>query len=190
MTAIREATVDAVRDDLDAYRVIDVREAHEFQGPLGHVEGAAFHPLGTLPEALSGSDTGERLLLVCRSGKRSLRACELLQEAGFADVTNLEGGMIAWNQASFPVERAEFATIRDVIANVVAYLAHVTPATLEVVTDSISLLLEEAGSSYEEPSYAAAAWALQELAEGARHPKPPADLDLVVAVYRRDLAVL
>ena len=43
------------------------------------------------------------LLLVCRSGKRSLDACQRLSAVGVTDVTNLAGGMLAWNEAGFPV---------------------------------------------------------------------------------------
>ena len=47
---------------------------------------------------------GRSLLLVCRSGRRSAQACEALIALGVEDVTNLAGGMIAWNDAGLPVE--------------------------------------------------------------------------------------
>ena len=45
------------------------------------------------------------LLLVCRSGARSHRACLALQDEGFEHLTNMVGGMIAWNKAGFPVSK-------------------------------------------------------------------------------------
>jgi rhodanese-related sulfurtransferase len=41
--------------------------------------------------------------MICRSGRRSGRATKALREAGFEAATNLTGGMIAWNEAGYPV---------------------------------------------------------------------------------------
>jgi glyoxylase-like metal-dependent hydrolase (beta-lactamase superfamily II)/rhodanese-related sulfurtransferase len=84
---------------LEGYRIIDVREVSEFNGPLGHIEGAELVPLGTV-EAISQTwDRGQKLLVVCRSGGRSGQACGLLRAKGFARVTNLSGGMTGWRDA-------------------------------------------------------------------------------------------
>jgi len=89
------------------FRIIDVREPHEFEGPSGHIRGAELVPLDTLSasaepvDALRGS---EPVLLVCRSGRRSGIACELLQQRGISDVANLAGGMIEWTRLGLPVE--------------------------------------------------------------------------------------
>ena len=40
-----------------------------------------------------------RLVLVCRSGRRSMRAAELLQAKGYTNVLILQGGMLAWEAA-------------------------------------------------------------------------------------------
>jgi rhodanese-related sulfurtransferase len=39
------------------------------------------------------------VLVVCRSGRRSLEASNILAASGFRQVSNLEGGMLAWRQA-------------------------------------------------------------------------------------------
>jgi rhodanese-related sulfurtransferase len=44
------------------------------------------------------------ILVNCRSGARSARACSLLQRHGY-DVTNLAGGILAWDMAKTPVAR-------------------------------------------------------------------------------------
>lgn len=85
---------------LAGMEIIDVRQADEFDGELGHIEGARLVPLDTLPAASASWPLEAPLLLVCRSGARSSRACELLVQRGFQNVTNLEGGMLAWNQES------------------------------------------------------------------------------------------
>lgn len=85
---------------LSDYRIIDVREPSEFNGELGHLEGADLVPLKELPEAAKLWPTEEKLLVVCRSGGRSRNACDFLTANGFKDVSNLDGGMIAWNRVS------------------------------------------------------------------------------------------
>ena len=85
-------------NDIQTYRIIDVREANEFNGELGHIKGAELVPLSTLKEQALSWKREKALLLVCRSGFRSNVACELLKGMGFLDITNLTGGMIAWNK--------------------------------------------------------------------------------------------
>jgi rhodanese-related sulfurtransferase len=45
-------------------------------------------------------------VVVCRSGNRSGTACALLGKRGFAQAYNLAGGMLAWQKASLPMEKA------------------------------------------------------------------------------------
>jgi len=79
-------------------RIVDVREPHEFTGELGHMQGAENLPMGGFPQAAEGWDRSERLLVVCRSGRRSRAVCQKLVEAGFTDVTNLRGGMLDYRE--------------------------------------------------------------------------------------------
>ena len=81
-----------------AYRIIDVREQTEFEGPLGHIPGSELIPLATLKDTAHSWKREQPLLLVCRSGFRSNVACEVLKGMSFLDVTNLSGGIIAWNE--------------------------------------------------------------------------------------------
>jgi sulfur dioxygenase len=85
-----------------AVRVIDVREATEFDGELGHIDGAELVPLAGLRAELVGWDHGAPLVTVCRSGGRSAQAALILEAAGFTRVANLAGGMIAWRAAGLP----------------------------------------------------------------------------------------
>ncbi|MFZ5477026.1 MAG: rhodanese-like domain-containing protein [Myxococcota bacterium] len=98
-----EISADAVRTRLGEFRVVDVREPHEFTGPLGHVDGAALVPLATVADAAAGWDRARPILLVCRSGARSGRAASLLVHMGFRHVHNLTGGMMGWVERGYPV---------------------------------------------------------------------------------------
>lgn len=77
----------------DDSQFIDVREPDEVAE--GTLPGAANIPLGQLEGRLAELDPGRRVVLLCRSGGRSTAAAELLTQNGFADVINLEGGMLA-----------------------------------------------------------------------------------------------
>lgn len=88
---------------LTEYRIIDVREPHEYVGELGHIEGAELVPLAQVPVAAPSWDKDTKILLICRSGRRSANAAEYLIGLGFEHPHNLLGGMIRWNGEGLPV---------------------------------------------------------------------------------------
>ena len=89
---------------VDGVRRIDVREPHEFTGPLGHLPGAELVPLATLPLRCPEWDLEAPVLLICRSGGRSGQAAAHLRAQGFRRPINLAGGMLAVEQLGLPVE--------------------------------------------------------------------------------------
>lgn len=85
-------------------RLVDVREPNEFAD--GHIPGAILNPLQSFDvDALPPREDGKRVVLSCRSGKRSLVALEHARESGRTDlVAHYGGGMLDWNAAGEPVE--------------------------------------------------------------------------------------
>lgn len=83
--------------------VLDVREPHEYAE--GHVEGSVLVPLATVAARAGEFPKDRPVYVFCRSGNRSLVAARTLAEAGFSDVRNVEGGILAWNAARLPVVR-------------------------------------------------------------------------------------
>ncbi|MDN4523348.1 rhodanese-like domain-containing protein [Fictibacillus fluitans] len=75
--------------------VIDVREKEEVE--QGMIPGATHIPLGDLPNQYTRLDNNKEYILVCRSGKRSGKACEFLSEKSM-NVKNMTGGMLAWEK--------------------------------------------------------------------------------------------
>ncbi|WP_058308026.1 rhodanese-like domain-containing protein [Gracilibacillus massiliensis] len=73
--------------------IIDVREDEEVA--QGIIPGAKHIRLGEIPEKLDELKKDEHYYMVCRSGGRSGRATEYLEANGY-DATNMEGGMLAW----------------------------------------------------------------------------------------------
>ena len=77
--------------------ICDVREPREFQ--RAHIPGAQLLPL---PKVLAGPASlprDRRIVLTCRSGRRSLRAAQALAQQGYTSVAVLEGGLLAWEAA-------------------------------------------------------------------------------------------
>jgi glyoxylase-like metal-dependent hydrolase (beta-lactamase superfamily II)/rhodanese-related sulfurtransferase len=85
-------------------QILDVRETEEFTGPLGHIEGAVLIPLGELAGRLDELKRDYPIVAVCRAGGRSAQATVILQQAGFGDIANLNGGMLRWRAEGYPVE--------------------------------------------------------------------------------------
>ncbi len=74
--------------------VIDVREPDEYES--GHIPGAILVPLSTVLSNTSEFQSDETVYVVCRSGGRSMQACEILHEAGITNVANVAGGTMGW----------------------------------------------------------------------------------------------
>lgn len=85
-------------------RVIDVRTPAEFAE--GHIAGAKnidFYEAG-FEDEIKKLNKNDSYIINCLSGGRSSKACALFEELGFADTTNLQGGIGGWKNAGLPVE--------------------------------------------------------------------------------------
>ena len=85
--------------------VLDVREDKEFAA--GHIPKARHIPLSALPQRMKELEKfkNKPIVVNCRSGQRSARACGILKKQGFENVVNLGGGIMAWESANLPMER-------------------------------------------------------------------------------------
>ena len=99
-----EKSVGEARVMLDTAKpfVLDVRRAAEFKE--GHIEGATNIAHTRLLSRLAEVPKDRHILVNCRSGARSARACSLLLKHGY-HCTNLAGGMLAWEQGRELVQR-------------------------------------------------------------------------------------
>jgi len=84
--------------------LVDVREADEYAA--GHIEGAHFLPLSKFdPAALPAPQAGKKIVIYCRSGRRSVTAMEQARLGGRRDCdTHFGGGILAWLDAGGAVE--------------------------------------------------------------------------------------
>ncbi|MBK1705590.1 hypothetical protein CKO40_13760 [Halochromatium glycolicum] len=85
--------------------VIDVRPAADFA--KGHIINAVNVPMNGFKKqtgALARYKNGP-VIVNCRSGSQSQAACHVLRKAGFDEVYNLKGGIMAWESANLPLTR-------------------------------------------------------------------------------------
>jgi len=85
--------------------VVDVREESEFK--QGHIQDSIHIPLGSFVKRVAELEQhkGKPVIVGCRSGARSARACSVLRKQGFERVYNLRGGIMAWESASLPINK-------------------------------------------------------------------------------------
>jgi len=93
-----EIEVTEVKEKLDRgdnFVLIDVREPHEYQ--ICNIPAAKLIPLGEIGRRLGELDPEADIVIHCKSGMRSARACGVLRAAGFKHVRNMKGGILAWS---------------------------------------------------------------------------------------------
>ncbi len=85
--------------------VVDVREDKEFA--TGHIINSLHIPMSKVQERLTELEKHKSspIIVSCRSGARSNSICGLLRKNGFENVSNLKGGLIAWQNANMPVSK-------------------------------------------------------------------------------------
>lgn len=99
----------------DAPLLLDVREPAEFA--RGHIAGSVNVPRGVLEQACEWDfdetepalvrGRARAVVVICRSGQRSVLAADTLQRLGFADVASLKTGIRGWNDYDQPLVGAD-----------------------------------------------------------------------------------
>jgi adenylyltransferase/sulfurtransferase len=84
----------------DDFVLIDVREPHEHQ--ICNIPQARLIPLGQVAQRLGELDPSADIVIHCKSGMRSAKACGILRQAGFQRVRNMKGGILAWSDQVDP----------------------------------------------------------------------------------------
>ncbi|MEZ2337207.1 rhodanese-like domain-containing protein [Mucilaginibacter sp. RCC_168] len=93
---MNEITVQELKEKLDKgedFQLIDVRE--EFEYETSNLGGQLI-PLGGILIEADKVSKDKPVVVMCRSGKRSAAAIMQLQQLGYNNLTNLQGGILAW----------------------------------------------------------------------------------------------
>lgn len=100
---IKEITVEELKEKIDNnedFQLIDVRETFEYE--TSNLNGLNI-PLGGILIETDKIDTDKPVIVHCRSGKRSASAImQLEQQLGLTNLYNLQGGILAWQEAFDP----------------------------------------------------------------------------------------
>jgi rhodanese-related sulfurtransferase len=94
---VRQITTVDLKSELENKnkQFIDVRTPAEYKGRS--IKQFNNIPLHNLNNEISKLDKEKEIIVICQSGMRSNKASKLLKKNGFAKVTNVKGGMSAWN---------------------------------------------------------------------------------------------
>ena len=85
--------------------IVDTRSSAEYK--KGHIKGAKNLPLSGFADKLGelGQQKNQPVLVYCNSGVTATKAIRALKKAGFEQVNNLEGGILAWQEAKLPLSK-------------------------------------------------------------------------------------
>jgi rhodanese-related sulfurtransferase len=105
---IKECTVAEVKGKMDrgeCFHFLDVREESEFA--KDRAKGARHLGRGILERDIEGliPDKSAEIVLYCGGGFRSALAADSLRQMGYANVISMDGGIRAWRDAGFPLEK-------------------------------------------------------------------------------------
>ncbi len=92
-----------LEDSSENIVLVDCRELNEWRE--GHISSALFIPLSQF-ESLYQEKIPQKeseIYIICRSGRRSLSACQMLSENGYSNLTNVEGGILDWSDNDFEI---------------------------------------------------------------------------------------
>jgi len=100
---IPELSPSQVFEQSSSIRLIDVRTQEEFSSEGGHIDGAELVTLGaSLTDFLKTGNRKERMVFICRSGKRSAKATEESRALGYEATYSMRGGMLEWVAQGLP----------------------------------------------------------------------------------------
>lgn len=95
---MKTISVDELQEKLnngDEFQFVDVREQGEYdQANLG----AELIPMSTIQQNISKISKDKEVVIMCRSGNRSGQVVMFLEQQGFDNLYNLEGGILAWKE--------------------------------------------------------------------------------------------
>ncbi|WLR53160.1 rhodanese-like domain-containing protein [Bacillus tianshenii] len=89
------ADLQTMLKDKQKRQYLDVRTPGEYKG--NHIKQFQNLPLHQIKQNAASLHKDEEVVVICQSGMRSMQAAKALKKAGFQQITNIQGGMSAWN---------------------------------------------------------------------------------------------
>lgn len=88
-----------INSSSEDFILVDCRELNEWE--QGHIKEAQLIPLSEFENKYTCLEKSKHIIIQCRSGRRSLNACMFLQDQGYEQLSNLEGGILDWIDNGF-----------------------------------------------------------------------------------------
>ena len=83
------------------FTLLDVRTDNEVL--ISKISDKSYHiPMSDIPSRINELDNNKEIIVYCKSGKRSARVCEYLNNNKFSNIYNLKGGILAWSNEIDP----------------------------------------------------------------------------------------
>lgn len=100
-----DVSVSQAKDMIDSggFFLLDVRTQEEYDA--GHISGSTLIPVEVIGTRLDEIPKDRKILVYCRSGRRSADASQILIDNGFKQVYNMKGGINEWTNAGYEVEK-------------------------------------------------------------------------------------
>lgn len=84
------------------YTLLDIRENNEVKNLAFDVAKLIHIPLSELEERYAEVSMNEKIIIVCHTGERSMRAVAFLQNLGYTSLLNMKKGLEKWVQKGYP----------------------------------------------------------------------------------------
>ncbi len=101
---MKEKSVQELKSMLDNnidFILLDVRTNNEVL--ISKISNKSYHiPMNDIPDRINEIDKSQEVIVYCKSGQRSARVCEFLENNNFLNTYNLKGGILAWRNEIDP----------------------------------------------------------------------------------------
>lgn len=102
-SGVMEVSPQWVAAHMSDIHILDVRTAVETAEESTRIAGAQLIPIDELRQRIDEVPRDVPVMTLCRSGKRSVLAFNILQKSGWEKVANISGGLLRWNEEGLPV---------------------------------------------------------------------------------------
>lgn len=104
-SGVTEISPQWVASHMDDVHILDVRTAVEAEEESARIQGAQLIPINELRDRIDEVPKDKPVVTICRSGKRSVLATNILREVGWKKVANVNGGLLRWYEEGLPIAK-------------------------------------------------------------------------------------
>ena len=103
-SGVTEISPQWVASHMEEVHILDVRTAIEAAEEQARIYRAQLIPINELRDRVNEVPKDKPVVTICRSGKRSVLAANILRELGWKEIANISGGLLRWYEEGLPIE--------------------------------------------------------------------------------------